>query len=266
MRNSTVKYCTTLICTDIKLFLTLSSIVFFYSKSLYLFRGEAAETDEPPGPLPEDITTGGVRTGVAGSVSGSEGGLLLSSFGDSEYDGDESEGLPLSLDISGMGGSARSGFGGGRPLSRASSLGSVTDRRSRRLFRPEGQGDQGTGGGAMEVLKERSMETPVDNSAHVTAGGQVVDTGIGAIPALDLARQQVQQDIGAGGVEEEKGRPQEDLPQEQLQLQEQTTTEGLWPEEDDLEVSETPKYMIGREELENSLGEDRNITESKGTE
>lgn len=186
----------------------------------------------------------------------------MSSFGDSEYDVDESEGGHRGLDISGMGGSARSGFSS-RPLSRASSLGSVTDRRSRRGFKSEGRGDQETGGGAMEVLKE----TPVDNAAHVTASGQVVDTGIGAIPALDMARQHdVGTGVGIGGVEEEKGQAQEDLLQGQLQLQQQTTTEGLWTEEDDFEVSETPKYMVGREELDISFGEDLKNTESKRTE
>lgn len=70
--------------------------------------------------------------------------------------------------------------------------------KSRRIFTPQNTGSGphiattdfgGGGGGAMSVFHERSWAGPADNSCVLSATGQVVDTGIGIMPALDLARQ-----------------------------------------------------------------------------
>ncbi|CAM9827872.1 unnamed protein product, partial [Ascophyllum nodosum] len=42
----------------------------------------------------------------------------------------------------------------------------------------------------MGVVREQGWSGSIDNSAHLNASGQVVDTGIGAMVALDVAREQ----------------------------------------------------------------------------
>lgn len=47
----------------------------------------------------------------------------------------------------------------------------------------------GGGGGALNVLREHRWTGPADNACVFSVTGQVVDTGIGIMPALDVMRQ-----------------------------------------------------------------------------
>ncbi|CAM9243290.1 unnamed protein product, partial [Sphacelaria rigidula] len=47
----------------------------------------------------------------------------------------------------------------------------------------------GGAAGAIGVIRQRNWDTPANNQCIVSATGEVVDTGIGVMPALDAARQ-----------------------------------------------------------------------------
>ena len=123
----------------------------------------------------------------------------------------------------------------------------------------------GEGAGAIEMLREQSWLGSIDNRADLNASGQVVDTGIGIMPALNVARERQQaESVGQGammiggdrkgsvGTEEEKQQQQD----EQVPAPGTIAASVEDPWADDLNVTETPAYLVGREKLNHALGEE----------
>lgn len=218
--------------------------------------------------------------------------MQFSSFGgsdDEEFEEDQEgfnqEDIASRFGALGRSGFARSGVGFGTPTRRARSTESSrpgsAGRPSHKVFNVNSSTPaRSRNGGAMDVLQESSWTAPANNTPILAASGEVVDTGIGAIPALDLARQKAGVptrasspmavggagfsatgdggagadsdvgaiSVGAGGVELQRmssragssGREGEAI-------------ERMWA--GDFDFSETPPYMIDRAVLENeSLG------------
>lgn len=216
--------------------------------------------------------------------SGGAGGRIQ--FG-SEYGSDDdfddlgsefSDGPAGGMTPGGMSGFGGGALGGAGASSKRPQGGGGGGRTSRRVFggarparsnRSRGRSDfGGGGGGAMDLLREDS--SAADNTPQLNASGQVIDTGIGVMPALDLARQKAGLSAtpaamltpapvggGVGGVGGPGGGLFGDTSSVRSGVQ---GTLGVpvgagdeWEEDD--ELSQVPKYLKGREELEQSLGE-----------
>ncbi|CBN78812.1 conserved unknown protein [Ectocarpus siliculosus] len=234
-----------------------------------------------------------------GSASHRRGGLQWGSSGDYGSDAEISD-FEGEASVYGAGGGAKSGFGGGKSGFGSSLIGGSTrtnqagsgGRTSTRAFGgPAGGGGHqharssrsrsrsdfgGGGGGALGVMHQSSWNKSgtIDNSPQLNASGKVIDTGIGVMPALELARQkagfgagsipgsQVLTPVGggAGGALGDAGGfgggggssvTGGGSMAGALGLEETTG----WDEEDD-ELSQVPEYLKGREELEQSLEEE----------
>lgn len=198
--------------------------------------------------------------------------------------------------ISGFGAGA---FGGaGASSRRAYGGGGGGERTSRRVFGAPRQARSsrsrsrtdfgGGGGGAMDLLRQDSGA--VDNTPQLNASGQVIDTGIGVMPALDLARQKAGLPAtpavstpaagggGGGGVGGAAGGVLGDAGAGaggSVRAGAITVSDGglgvrvpaggageEWEEDD--EFSQVPNYLRGREELEQSLGEEGEIGMDRG--
>lgn len=207
----------------------------------------------------------------------------MSDDGDSAFGGDGTEGDDRGgrgeFGNLGKSGFAAGGFAAAESIRRVGSrrkLYTVQGGRSTRQRSTTEFG--GGGGGALGVLQERSWDTAAENSCVLSATGEVVDTGIGVMPALDLARQKcglptsaeaataaAEAAAGAAGVAGaapglsshvgtptgggamvagEAGKPARPLPGH----------EDLYDEEE--EELDTVQYMLGRNELEVSLGKE----------
>lgn len=216
--------------------------------------------------------------------SGAGGGMFGSDYGSD----DESEfGEEWSAER-GMVPGGTSGFGGstfgasGRSAFGASGGGGGGGRTSRRVFgearparsnRARSRTDfGGGGGGAMDMLRQDSSAF-VDNAPQLNASGQVIDTGIGVMPALDMARQKagfasasaasvpVPGGGGgaAGGVFGNTGAGMEvgvGADASTMLGMAAAGAGGGWEDEDD-EFSQVPRYLKGREELDQSIGEEK---------
>ena len=148
-------------------------------------------------------------------------------------------------------------------------------RTSHRVFNnarsstPTG-GVGGGGAGAMGVVREQGWSGSIENSTHLNASGQVVDTGIGAMLALDVAREQqlqhhkqaesvAQGTMTSGGVRKgymETGEEKQQQEDEQVPAPRAIAARGGDQRADDRAVMGTPAYLVGREKLDHSLGEE----------
>lgn len=231
------------------------------------FRCDASPEEQPhptPKDIPADVAEGQSKPEEEPSPVDSEAqdesnpGLLLSSSTDSDFDDEGPGELGLYVLSSSFGGSARSGFNGAGSWGQSSLTASGNGRLSTRRYLPPHRTNLAGGAGVLGVLREQSWEgEPTENTAQSVTG----DIGIGAIPALELARREQQkQDGGNEGVEETKGQSQEqsqrDGANEEGLLQQQM--KSLWLEEDD-EPQEPPEYLINRDILYRSLGENESI-------
>lgn len=138
----------------------------------------------------------------------------------------------------------------------------------------------GGGAGALGVTRERNWDLVPDNSCVLSATGEVVDTGVGVMPALDKAKQEAgmmtsSQEAeaaaaGAGGVATTVGGiglSEGVLPaypgaaagevgfaggngEEAARLGNRSQSSDEYYDE-----PEEAKYMAGRDELDSSLGE-----------
>eukprot|EP00752_Nemacystus_decipiens_P012043 g10677.t1 len=175
----------------------------------------------------------------------------------------------------GAGASSRRVYGGGGRTSRRVFGQARSSRsRSRTDF-------GGGGGGALDLLREDSGA--VDNTPQLNASGQVIDTGIGVMPALDLARQKaglpptpaVSTPVAAAGVGGGVGGAAAGVLGGTGAGTGGSVRAGVsaggggvvvpvggggedWEEED--EFSQIPNYLKGREELEQSLEEELSAT------
>lgn len=210
------------------------------------------------------------RSGAGG------GGIQFGSDYESEDDefGSEFGGTPTGgMTPGGMSGFGAGAFGGvGASSSRVYGGGRTSRRvfgppRSARSNRSRSRSDfGGGGGGAMDLLRQ---DSGVDNSPQLNASGQVIDTGIGVMPALDLARQraglpatsaQLTPVAGAaGGVLGDTGTGMGGSVRAGSTLGDVAGAGEEWEEDD--EFSQVPQYLKGRKELEQSLGEDEEEAE-----
>ncbi|CAB1121420.1 unnamed protein product [Ectocarpus sp. CCAP 1310/34] len=165
---------------------------------------------------------GGLGGLGGGSASHRRGGLQWGSSGDYGSDAEMSD-FEGEASVFGAGGGAKSEFGGGRSGFGASLTGGSTStnqagsggRTSTRAFGGPASGGGhrqarssrsrsrsdfgGGGGGALGVMRQSSWNKSgtIDNSPQLNASGKVIDTGIGVMPALELARQEAGLGVGS---------------------------------------------------------------------
>ncbi|CAN0253137.1 unnamed protein product [Discosporangium mesarthrocarpum] len=99
------------------------------------------------------------------------------------------------------------------------------------------------------MLEEQIGETSVNNLPPVSASGTIVDSGTGVMAALMAAHEELEEEdpVRAKSVDESMQKAREAIEKER---QEEAAAGGLGEDE-----VETPAYMIGRDELDCSLGE-----------
>lgn len=233
------------------------------------------------------------RSGRSNRSGGGGGGGGIQFGSDDGSDDDESEfgegpaGGMVAGGISGFGGGGFGGAGASSKRAYGGGAGGAGGRTSRRVFgaRPARSSRSrsrtdfggGGGGGAMDLLRQDSGSV-VDNTPQLNASGQVIDTGIGVMPALDLARQKAgltstsvaSTPMGGGGVGGVGGGAGGLFGDSGAGTGGSIVGAGVgvsnrlgvaagtgeeWEEED--EFSQTPNYLRCREELDQSLGEGR---------